>query len=197
MEQQQLKRPAESDDTKAAKKTCTDRDAVQAAIPDAGVLRDFIGKHLSANELNGLLDIQYGMDIMNFALRLARCGRISIDYQFRKFACELVGLECTEKEPAFFSMISKNMEEPLQKLKARIAEGGVRFDRASISHVLKVMMPHRDVMAEAYVKGVTELVCDMDWDYNEYREDKDWNITTTKVENKLRKRARLESISLI
>ena len=85
----------------------------------------------------------------------------------------------------------------MQKLEERIAEGGVRFDRASISHVLNAMMPHRSVMAEAYVKGVAELVCDLDWDPNEYIGDEDWNITTTKVENKLRKRARLEPISLI
>jgi hypothetical protein len=197
--EQQLKRRAESDDTKAAKKTC--KDAIHDegilrdldAIPDEGVLRDLIGDHFSENAMGHL-----STDRFDGYLVMAVHGRISIDYQFKKFLCELVGLECTAREPAFFSKISENMKVPMQQFKACIAEKV--FARDSATTLFIALIPHRRVMLEAYIEGLAALACDIEWDheddehFNECVEGEEGTINKEKVENKLRAKANLKPI---
>jgi hypothetical protein len=208
----------DTENTNATKKTCTAQDAIQSeydrvrdAMPDARV--DFIGDHLSANAISDIYSNFPISDIysevlfysefltrknsgtrfqrMLKALKLARIGRTAIYHRFKIFACELVDVKCTAAEPELYTELSKKMDQPVQKLRERIAKGGVRFDSFdSVGPVQVALYPHCRAMLGAYVKSLADLVCDAEWDSLTGPD-----IKRGVVENDLRKHVHLAEIT--
>jgi len=161
-------------------------------------IRDLIGDHFSGGAVDHLWDESgYGPGIMTHAISIAKQAPRAIDYLFLKFTHELMGLECTERAPSFFSKISKNIEVPMQQFKARIEKDAkiLRIIKASrVDYVFAALKGHRRVMLEAFIEGLAGWVSNVEWDDEEDAElDTYWegdreggHIDEKKVLNTLR-----------
>jgi len=155
-QQQQMKRPSESDDTtRAAKKTGT----IQDVIPHEDVLRASIKGKFSGPAMDKLWDSIGDREIISFAGKLARSGKRTIDLMFMELVNELCfETGATAERP---SAISKIIKVHLQEFKECIPAHGIK--QYTVEAVRMALRPHRCVVLDEFIEGLAGLVTEQDW----------------------------------
>ncbi len=154
-----MKRASESGDTttRAAKKTRT----IQDVIPHEDVLRASIKGKFSGAAMDEIWESIGDREIMEFAGKLARSGKRTIDLEFMEFVNELVFDTGTWATAERRSAISKIIKVHLREFKACIPTDAIK--EYTVEAVRKALRPHRCVVVDEFIEGLAGLVADQDW----------------------------------